>query len=370
VRQPGTREGLTRSQAERELRRQMERDQFTAATSARLTVEDAGERYLHHLEHVMGRAPSTVQDYRIMLARHLVPHLGGKALDRVEPDDVLGYMAAKRRAGLSPKTVQNHVTLLHGLMKWSVKRGWARTNPVAAVDRPPSPATDPDIRFLTLEELEGVIREVPDDVLGPADRTLYLTAAMTGLRQGELVALRWRDIDWAAGKVRVRRKRYRGRDGKPKSRRGSRAVPLADRAARALEIHFQRSTLQDDDDLVFPHPETGHLYDTSKMRKRFDAAVAKAGVRDDVKFHDLRHTFGTRMAAAGVPLRTLQEWMGHRDYKTTLIYADYMPDDRREAELVERAFAPSGTVSGTEPSETKSNSDDLKALWDAESEAT
>jgi integrase len=68
------------------------------------------------------------------------------------------------------------------------------------------------------------------------------------------------------------------------------------------------------------------------------AAVAAAGVRDDVVFHDLRHTFGTRMAAAGVPLRTLQEWLGHRDYKTTLIYADYMPDDRHEAELVERGF--------------------------------
>jgi integrase len=182
---------------------------------------------------------------------------------------------------------------------------------------------------------------------------------MSGLRQGELIALRWRDVDWAAGKIRVRRKRYRGRDGKPKSRRGSRAVPLADRAARALEHHFQRSALQDDDDLVFPHPETGHPYDTSKMRKRFEAAVRRAGVRD-VRFHDLRHTFGTRMAAAGVPLRTLQEWMGHRDYKTTLIYADYQPDDRREGELVERAFEGSGTFSGTELSETESNSDDLE----------
>jgi len=57
----------------------------------------------------------------------------------------------------------------------------------------------------------------------------------------------------------------------------------------------------------------------------------------EIRFHDLRHTFGTRMAAAGVPLRTLQEWMGHRDFKTTLIYADYQPSER-EAELVERAF--------------------------------
>ena len=70
-----------------------------------------------------------------------------------------------------------------------------------------------------------------------------------------------------------------------------------------------------------------------------------AGIRD-VRFHDLRHTFGTRMAAAGVPMRTLQKWMGHRDYKTTLIYADYAPI-AHERELVERAF---GAASARGPS--------------------
>jgi integrase len=68
----------------------------------------------------------------------------------------------------------------------------------------------------------------------------------------------------------------------------------------------------------------------------YKAALKRAGVRE-VRFHDLRRTFGTRMAAAEVPLRTLQEWMGHRDFKTTLIYADYQPSEK-EAELVERAF--------------------------------
>ena len=64
-----------------------------------------------------------------------------------------------------------------------------------------------------------------------------------------------------------------------------------------------------------------------------------------MRFHDLRHTFGTRMAAAGVPLRTLQEWMGHRDFTTTLVYADYQPSSQ-EAELVERAFGRDGTDLG------------------------
>jgi integrase len=370
VRKPGTREGLTQAQAERELQRRIEQETIVVARHSRMTLERAGERYLHHLEHVMQRAASTVQDYRIMLDRHLVPYFGDRPLDRIEPHDLVGYMAAKRRRGgrarkgekergLSPKTIQNHVTFLHGLMHWSVKRGWARSNPVASVDRPPVEGSDPDVRFLTLDEVEAVIREVPDDVLGPTDRVLYLAAAMTGARQGELVALRWRDIDWAAAKVRIRRKRYRGQAGRPKSRRGSRSIPLADRLARELELHFQRSAYQADHDLVCAQPETGNPYDTSKMGKRFEAAMRAAGMgdrygrEDGITFHSFRHTFATRCAAAGVPLRTLQEWLGHRDYKTVLIYADYQPDDRREADLVGRAFE-AGINSDINQSETES----------------
>jgi integrase len=74
----------------------------------------------------------------------------------------------------------------------------------------------------------------------------------------------------------------------------------------------------------------------SNLLKRYKRALKRANVRP-VRFHDLRHTFGTRMAAAGVPMRTLQEWLGHRDFKTTLIYVDYAPSGN-EAELVEAAF--------------------------------
>ena len=83
---------------------------------------------------------------------------------------------------------------------------------------------------------------------------------------------------------------------------------------------------------MFGHPETGHPYDASKMRQRFKAAVERAGVRE-VRFHDLRHTYGTAMAAAGAPLRALQEWMGHADLQTTLRYADYSPGQAQGAAL-------------------------------------
>ena len=180
------------------------------------------------------------------------------------------------------------------------------------------------------------MRAVPDDHLGPTEHAVYLAAAMTGLRQCELIALRWMDIDWQARRVRVRRNYTRQQFGTPKSRRSSRSVPMTDRVAAELERHFQASEFQADHDLVFAHPYTGHPLDDSKLRKRFKEALGRAGLRS-VRFHDLRHTFGTHCASAGVPLRTLQEWLGHRDFTTTLIYADYAPNPH-EAELVEQAF--------------------------------
>lgn len=112
---------------------------------------------------------------------------------------------------------------------------------------------------------------------------------------------------------------------------------MADRVAAELERHFQRSRCQADDDLVFCHPDTGHPYDASKLRKRFKDALAAAGLRP-IRFHDLRHTFGTGMAAAGAPLRAIQEWMGHRDIQTTQVYADYAPDPSQGGVWAEAAF--------------------------------
>jgi integrase len=159
---------------------------------------------------------------------------------------------------------------------------------------------------------------------------------LTGLRQGELLALRWRDVDWHARRIRVRESLVRGEFTTPKSARGHRSVPLAARVAGALVAHRARSSFADPDDLVFCHPRLGGPLERSRLFKRFKAVAVSAGF-PALRFHDLRHTFGTRIAAAGVPLRTLQEWMGHRDFKTTLIYADYQPRDD-EAELVDLAL--------------------------------
>jgi integrase len=343
VRPPGGTEGLTRKQAEAALRRVMS-EVRTLASEERITFKQAADRYIQHIEHVMQRKASTVNDYRIITNKHLAPHFQNADLDRIKPQDVVAYIEAKSRTGYAIKTITNHLNFAHGVFRYAVKRGWARTNPVAATDRPRPVHVDPDIRFLSPEELEALLRAVPNDALGPTDHALYMLAAMTGLRQGELVALRWRDIDWSAKVVRVRRNYTRGEWGTPKSRRSSRAVPLADRAAGELERHFQGSRYRSDDDLVFAHPFTGQPYDASRLRKRFYEVMDLAGMghrrgrEGGITFHSPRHTFGTRMAAVGVPMRTLQEWMGHRDYTTTLIYADFAPDPSGGAAFAEKAF--------------------------------
>lgn len=335
IRTPGRRDGLTKSQAEAELRRLMQAV-HRASPRERMTLEQAGEAYLAHVRDFLERKPSTVQDYRIIL-RQLSRFFGPKALDRIEPNDVTAYAASKTRDGLATKTVANHLNVLHGLLAFAVKRGWAKANAVAATDRPRYSGPDPDIRYLGPGEVESLLASVPDDRLGPTDRALYMVAAMCGLRQGELIALRWQDVDFGAGVIRVRRTFSRGQFGTPKSRRSSRAVPMPERVAAELERHFVRSAYTADSDLVLCHPDTGNPYDASKLRKRFKLAVAVAGIRP-IRFHDLRHTFGTQMAAAGAPLRHIQEWMGHRDYKTTLIYADYAPDPSQGARWAEAAF--------------------------------
>jgi hypothetical protein len=140
---------------------------------------------------------------------------------------------------------------------------------------------------------------------------------MTGLRKGELLALRWKDVDWQAARIRVRQNYVRGEFGTPKSKRSTRSVPMADEVAGGLDRLYKESRWQGDGDLVFAHPATGGPLPKANVTRRMRAALKAANLDSSHRFHDLRHTFGTRMAAAGVPMRTLQEWMGHRDLATT-----------------------------------------------------
>jgi integrase len=342
-------DGLTRAEAEAALGKlrelvAVERAEERAAEAKRAaeeqhrTLAQVGEALIV-AKRAAGRKPSTIEAYSYWLRIHIVDFFGPTAVGEITRDDVRGFAAALERKGLAPKSRANALGTLHSLIEFAIDEGWmVGENPVKRIEKPALATTDPDVHFLETEEVEALLRAVPDDPLGRVERVMYLAAAMTGMRQGELFALRWRDVDWSARRIRVRRNFVRGEFGTPKSKRSSRSVPLASRVATELELLSQTSPYKRDDDLVFAHPETGKPIDRSKLLKRFKAALRRADVRA-VRFHDLRHTFGTRMAAQGVPMRVLQDLMGHRDFKTTLIYADYAPSEH-EAEWVEQAFRP------------------------------
>jgi integrase len=336
-------DGLTKKHAERRLRELRERVSSGEVFGPRPTFAQVAERHVARLD-ALGRKRSTIEDYRGYLRTHLVPAFGDTPVADLTRENIERFMLQKLREGSAAKSVRNWLGLLHGILAYAEREGHIPANPAKHVAKPQVVESDPDLKFLNLEELDKLLEAVPGDDLGQMERTLYLAAAMTGLRQGEALALRWRDIDWVASRIRVRRAYVRGEFNSPKSARSSRSVPLADKVARELERHFQRSAYQGDGDLVFSHPHTGRPYDRSKLLKRFKKARDRAKVTP-VTFHGLRHTFGTRMAAAGVPMRTIQEWMGHRDFATTLKYAHYAPG-HREAEYVERAFAGEGDNQG------------------------
>lgn len=147
------------------------------------------------------------------------------------------------------------------------------------------------------------------------------------------MALRWRDVDFAGSVVRVRASYAGGALTTPKSGK-VRSVPLAPDVATALTNFSLRGLFTGPDDLVFPG-DAGRFLDGSALRRRYKAALRDANLRT-LRFHDLRHTFGTRMIAKA-DIRRVQEWMGHADIQTTMRYLHYAPREE-DARLVAEAF--------------------------------
>ena len=369
VRQPGASTGLTEKGAEIELRNQMARVIVDKPADQAITIAHASRIYLTHLKR-QGRKKSTITAVESCLRVWAIPFFRSTPMDRVtyqQIEDLIALMehGQNGRKGLAPKSIHNYIGTIGALYAYGLnpRRSWATTNPVDGVELPAIPESN-EIRYLTLEEVDALIRAVPDTVPQPRghrqpianpyadmDRVLYRVAAMTGLREGELVALRCMDPDFPTRKLRVRRNYVLGEDGTPKSRRSSRAVPMADEVAQVLAAWIPATA--GDEDRVFTDPVTGGELDKSAILRRMRWALAAAGLKREHVFHDLRHTFGTRMAAAGVPMRTLQEWMGHRDIQTTMRYADYAPS-AHEARMVDDAFTREGVPEGnlSEPKET------------------
>jgi len=321
---------LTKRLAEQWLREtldQARRGTLPGMVRTGATFADAAAGYLRYVEQDRGRKPSTIRGYRSTIEAHLLPAFGEMAIE-----DVTTEVIEQWAAGLSAAQRHKLLIQMHGILGRAKKVYGLQVNAAAEVERFPVKASG-DIQVFSPEEVWALVRAAESE----QDAAVFLTAAFTGLRMGELLALRWRDVDFAGEAVRVRASYYLGQLTTPKSGK-VRAVPLAPAVATALAGLSRREDWVGDDDLVFVGVAGGYL-DGSALRRRYKLALAAAGLRS-LRFHDLRHTFGTRMIAKA-DIRRVQEWMGHADVQTTMRYLHYAPREE-DARLVAEAFEVEG----------------------------
>jgi integrase len=314
-------------------------------TSEQLTLAQVAERYLEVAER-RERKRSTRENVESEVRIHLVPFFGERPFAKIEPEDVEDLIATLAAKGLAPKTIRNIIGTLSALFNFAKApaRRWAASNACDGAELPRAPEPR-ETRYLRREEIARLIEHAPAGIYQELDRVLWLVASQTGLRRSELLALRWRDVDWVASRIRVRRGYVRGESGPPKSRRSVRSVPMSDEVGGVLDRWSQAVPRGGEDDLVFGHPVTGEPQPAANILRRMRRALEAAGLDTAHTFHDLRHTFGTQLAADGVPARTIQGWFGHEHATTTDRYVHYAPSEV-EVALVNRAFTGAGTSRG------------------------
>jgi integrase len=280
-------------------------------TYARATVGEAAEEWLRHAEWERGVKASTLSEYRSVVAAHIVPRFGNHALEVVTAREIEAWAAELLASGRSRRTVNKILVMFGGVFE-RARRVWnLPTNPVADVSRRPERYSG-DLDFFSPEEVMALIRSATSE----QDAAIFLTAAYTGLRRGELIALRWRDVLFDQESIRVRASYSYGALTTPKSGK-IRTVPMVPAVAEALARLGQREAFVADDDLVFPGLGGEHL-DGSALRRRYKAALRRAGLRE-LRFHDLRHCFGS-LAINALTILEVKEAMGHADLKTTMRY--------------------------------------------------
>jgi|SRR5579871_209584 len=258
--------------------------------------------------------PSEIRSKESMLRTHLLPEFGRLRLDQIDAHRVERYKAERLSGGLTAKTINNHLAVLRRML--AVATEW---NVVGAAPRIKRLRTvEPKFDFLALEEAERLVACAEGEW-----RTMIAVALKTGLRLGELLALRWDDVNLDRGLLTVRRAASRGIVGTPKSGR-NRDVELSAGAVRLLQGHRHSRG-----ELVFCNAR-GAMWTTSLCRAPMARACRRAGLRL-IGWHVLRHTFASHLAMRGVPLRAIQLLLGHSTIAMTERYAHLSPTLIRKA---------------------------------------
>ena len=308
-----------------------------------VTFGQACREWMRYVEFDRKRRPSTIRDYRREIEKRLIPAFGEDTpLSQITTAEIEAFREQMVEEDvLSARTINKRLQQLHTIFKRAQRVHGLPGNPVAGAERQPQRRSG-DFRALEPHEVELLAA----NALTAQDSAIFTVAAFTGLRLGELRGLRWADIDWMRRVVFVRRSYTVDADGPTKSGK-VRSVPLVDQAARALDELSKRERWTADEDRVFVNDVGGHVED-SALRRRFYRALESAGLLH-IRFHDLRHTFGT-IAVQAFPLTDVKAFMGHADIQTTMIYIHHVPQhdaaERLSALLDERTHGASGCTLG------------------------
>jgi integrase len=310
---------LTRAQAEVRLAEILAGQDDTAlvAPASGATFTHAAREWLRYVEHDRKREHSTVLGYRRAVEHRLIPKFGKLPLEAITVDDADRWRQELLREELSANSI-NKLRWYGEAVYKRAQRVWGiTTNPFALIDRQPMRVPDD---FNTLEPGETLL--LAANAANDQDAAFYTVAAFTGLRLGELLALRWGDLNFSDRLVHVRRAYTRGHmKAYPKGRR-RRSVPMIDQVIPPLDRLCQREHFTDPDDLVFCNA-VGDPIDESALRRRLWAALDRAELKR-IRLHDLRHSFCT-MAVRAYPIERVQVYAGHAQIQTTMRYIHLVP---------------------------------------------
>ncbi len=281
---------------------------------------------------------STYASYDDIVAGHLIPGLGRIALAKLTPAEVQTFLNQKLEGGLSPRRVQYIHTVLRRALVTAEKWGMVSRNVAKLVDPPRVPKHE--ITPLTPEQARQLIESAVDD----RHLALYVTALGTGLRQGELLGLRWEDVDLHAGRLQVRHSLANVKGMltllEPKTDRSRRNVYLADSVVTALRAHRTRQRMER---LVAGSRwvDSGHVFTTlhgtpyhaATITRAFQAALDRAGL-PRCRFHDLRHAAATFLLAQGMTLEDVKQLLGHSSIAlTSNTYGHVLEQRQRQVAL-------------------------------------
>lgn len=321
--------GKTKAHALDELRKLIAKGAAVPTGGGQLNVTSIITRYLER--GTVDLRPLTRASYRTVAETHVIPRIGSLLASRMTPELIRGVSDDMATAGLSASKRCHALTVIRRAFDLAMSEGVISANPAIGVKRPK--IEQPEISPLSLQQV-GVLR---DAVAGHKQAALFLMAIGSGLRQGELFALRWDDIDLHRGTVVVRRTvaELDGEfiEGPPKTKAGRRTVTLPAFVVESLVDHRRRLMADGlaGSGLVFPS-RNGTFLRRQNVNRALRTILKRAGLPVSFRFHDQRHTSATLLLADGENAKVVQERLGHSRISVTLdTYAHVLPGMQERA---------------------------------------